>query len=268
MINLLMKLTEVSPAFRRFLWHRWYQYLAGYRISAWHYMNYGYQAPDSTKPRPLEDSDEPNRYCIQLYDRVASAVPLEGKQVLEVGSGRGGGCSFVHRYHHPERTVGVDISAKAVRFCRAQHQHSGLSFERGDAEHLPFDAATFDAVLNVESSHCYGSMKSFTEEVARVLRPGGHFLFTDFRTPDAAEQLQAIFQQSPLQVIEQEIITDDVLRALTLDSERKLELLEKSAPKRWLKTLKRFAAVEGSDVYQSFAEGTFIYVRYTLRKAE
>jgi hypothetical protein len=40
-------------------------------------MNYGY-APleDGEQPLVLETDDEVNRYAIQLYDRVARAVPL------------------------------------------------------------------------------------------------------------------------------------------------------------------------------------------------
>ncbi|MGH7787775.1 MAG: MGH1-like glycoside hydrolase domain-containing protein, partial [Candidatus Binatia bacterium] len=39
----------------------------------------------------LDDADEPNRYSIQLYHRVATQVDLAGKDVLEVGCGHGGG---------------------------------------------------------------------------------------------------------------------------------------------------------------------------------
>ena len=78
MINLLMKMAEQSPAFRRFLWHRWYQYLAGYRLSDWHFMNYGFQAETGDAEQlQLEAADEPNRYCIQLYDRVAAPFPCK-----------------------------------------------------------------------------------------------------------------------------------------------------------------------------------------------
>mgnify|MGYP000514460251 CR=1 FL=1 len=267
MLGLLMKLAERSPAIRRFLWLRWYQYLAGYDEREWHFMNYGYQtAVAEDEPRKLQPADEPNRYSIQLYDRVAGAVDLRGKALLEVGSGRGGGSSFVHRYHHPTQTTGLDFSAKAVKFCRARHHYAGLEFAHGDAEHMPFADDSFDAVLNVESSHCYGSMPRFVAEVARVLRPEGHFLFADFRTPAMAEQLRQLFAESNLEIVERETITDNVLRALSLDSERKLSLLEKAAPKRMLGTLRRFAAIEGSDVYESFANGTFVYERYALRK--
>ncbi|QDU31359.1 Phthiotriol/phenolphthiotriol dimycocerosates methyltransferase [Anatilimnocola aggregata] len=55
----------------------------------------------------------------------------------------------------------------------------GLSFVVGDAENLPFEDDTFDAVVNVESSHCYRSDPAFLAQVRRVLRTGGHVLFAD-----------------------------------------------------------------------------------------
>jgi SAM-dependent methyltransferase len=38
-----------------------------------------------------------------------------------------------------------------------------------------------DAVVNIESSHCYESMDTFLSEACRVLRPGGRFFFADLR---------------------------------------------------------------------------------------
>src|SRR5580658_10268320 len=56
------------------------------------FLNYGYATSGAGGTTlQLEAVDEANRYPIQLYNRVASAVDLRGKDVLEVGSGRGGG---------------------------------------------------------------------------------------------------------------------------------------------------------------------------------
>ena len=62
-------------------------------------MNYGWASLDPTASAlTLRPEDEPNRYCIQLYHRVASVVDLCGSDVLEVGCGRGRGASYVMRY--------------------------------------------------------------------------------------------------------------------------------------------------------------------------
>jgi ubiquinone/menaquinone biosynthesis C-methylase UbiE len=267
LIKLALKLTELSPRFKRLIWRRWYQYLAGYKVSDWRFMNYGYAPLDPDEaPLELEPDDEPDRYAIQLYHRVAGAIDLAGRDVLEVGCGRGGGASFVKRYHRPRQMTGVDFSARAVRFCRKQHRLEGLSFVHGDAEALPLGDDLFDAVINVESSHCYGSMPAFLREVKRVLRPGGHFLFADLRSAGDRDRLHAQFQEIGLQVIERQELTANVLEALRQDSERKLALIERSVNRRLIRLFRQFAAIEGSEVYEGLRSGAIVYQRYALRK--
>ena len=162
--------------------------------------------------------------------------------------------------------TGVDFSAKAVRFCQQSHHVEGLSFVQGDAESLPLADGSFDAVLNVESSHCYGSMPAFLRQVQRILRPGGHFLFADLRMAKDLDRLHEHLLASGLTLLDREDITPSVLAALRRDSQRKLSLIEASVPKRLLPTFRQFAAVEGSETYEAFARGAMAYVRYVLRK--
>jgi ubiquinone/menaquinone biosynthesis C-methylase UbiE len=162
--------------------------------------------------------------------------------------------------------IGVDFSAKAVDFCNRYHARPGLMFVPGDSEALPFDDASFDVVLNVESSHCYTSMERFLGEVARVLRPGGHFLFTDHRSEDKIGQLRAQLSATGLQVLRDQSITPNVVRALDLDNERKLRLIEQHAPRMIRKRFERFAAVKGSQLYELFRTGALDYRSFVLRK--
>ncbi|MEO8496246.1 MAG: class I SAM-dependent methyltransferase [Planctomycetota bacterium] len=267
LIRLAMKLSASSPRFKRLLWRRWYEYLASYKIAEWGFMNYGYAPLDaSEEPLALHSEDESNRYAIQLYWRVARAVELQGRQVLEVGCGRGGGSSFVTRHVHPSDMTAVDFSAKAVRFCQTTHQIERLRFVQGDAEALPFDDESFDAVINVESSHCYGSMPAFLREVKRVLRPGGHFLFADLRGSDDCDRLDAELAETEMSVLEKQDVTANVLEALRLDSQRKLDLIQRSVSKRLVGTFRQFAAIEGSEVFDGFKNGTTRYLRYVLQK--
>ena len=80
-------------AVRRLVWRACYEALAK-RVSTpdWAFMNYGY-APatvDVGRP-PLRSSDERDRLCIQLYLHAIDDCDLRDRDVLEVGSGRGGG---------------------------------------------------------------------------------------------------------------------------------------------------------------------------------
>ena len=130
---------------------------------------------------PLAESDEPHRYAIQLYHRVAGQADLTGKRVLEISCGHGGGASYLMRTLSPASYTGLDLNPVGLDFCRRKHQLPGLDFVAGDAEKLPFPDQSFDVVINVEASHCYPRFTRFLDEVARVLRPEGHFLYADVR---------------------------------------------------------------------------------------
>ena len=113
-----LKLTGISPRFRRFFWRRSYQSLARrYQAEFWTFMNYGYAFEKS--PLVLDEQDEPNRYFIGLYHHVAGAIDLSNKTLLEIGCGRGGGASYIARYLNPANTTAIDLSPAAIAFCRS-----------------------------------------------------------------------------------------------------------------------------------------------------
>jgi ubiquinone/menaquinone biosynthesis C-methylase UbiE len=246
-----------------------YQYLA--RRAREHedllFWNFGFADPDSNgKKLLLEDSDEKHRYCIQLYDHVASSVDLKGQDVLEVGCGCGGGSSFIMKRHFPRSYSAVDLAEEAIELCNQHHSVPGLSFFCGQAESLPFEKDAFDVVINVESSHAYGSFDHFLREVQRVLRLNGYFLFTDFRHKDRMDQLRRSLENSGFQIHKEEIITPHVLRAMELDHERKMNLLNRKAPKLLLNSLKYWWGTRDSRRYELFSSGEDIYFSYVLQK--
>ena len=263
------KACRVSPGFRKLSRRIMYQVTA--RLiphREWRFMNYGFASLASDCDSLVLDAvDEADRYCIQLYDHVAGAVYLQGTEALEVGSGRGGGSYFVNRYLGAAQVVGLDYSEHAVSLCRQAYDLPGLRFVHGDAEDLPFDDVSFDALVNVESSHCYGSMSRFLAEVVRVLRPGGHFLFADFRRNKDLQLLDRQFDESGLRTLVRQDITPNVVAAIEMDNVRKLRQIQRAVP-RWLSGLMaEFAGAPGSRIYDDFTSGATNYVSYVLRKA-
>lgn len=144
------------------------------------FMNYGYAEPGRGRYAWLQERDRPNRYHLSLVRRVLEGVDLCGKSVLEVGCGRGGNCDYLLLYTAASRVTGVDLCAANARLASRRCNSASCSFVCGDAQRLPFRDASFDVVLNVESSHCYPSMERFVNETWRVLRPSGVFAHTDF----------------------------------------------------------------------------------------
>lgn len=247
-------------------WKLWYQILARrWRDDSWTFMNYGWMPPETEPPIPLAPEDEADRCFIGLYHRLSSHIPLAGKTVLEVGSGRGGGSSWLARTQGPARMTGLDFSPKAVALSRRFHQGvPTLTFQTGDAEALPFPDATFDAVLNVESSHCYGDMPRFVSEVARVLKPGGHFGWVDLRGPGMLPATEAAFQHPDLTAVVEEDLTQGVVRALDAAHARKAAVIDQLRVGRAL--AHQFSATRGTAIYSSLQKGQTRYLCKVLER--
>jgi SAM-dependent methyltransferase len=251
------------------LWKIWYPVLTRMtRNSPVVFLNYGYAEANAADEPVLQERDEADRACIGLYHHVATAIDLRGLDVLEVSCGHGGGASYVARYLRPKSMRGVDRNAKAIEFCRRQHKVEGLTFSCGNALALDFADGTFDVVINVEASHCYPDVPRFLGEVRRVLRPGGHFLYVDFRdvVPDRANWHKQI-EESGLEVISCEDISANVVLGMQRNHEKYMWLIQRLVPRplRWLAM--QFAGVKGSVIYKGLESGQTVYLFYHLRKA-
>ena len=253
--------------FRRFIWKHWYNHMASkYEKININLMNYGYVDRDSNTRLKLDSCDEAERYCVQLYHHVANAISLTGLNVLEVGCGRGGGASYVKRYLQPSSLTGVDFSTSNIDFCSQKYQILGLNFELGDAEALQFADNFFDAVINVESSHCYQHTDKFFAEVNRVLSPDGYFLFTDFRPKEAVENTQKQLHQAGFSFVKSENITANVYASMELEHQRKVKIINQQVPQIFRGLAGYFAAAKGTPMYEGLRTRELEYLHYVLRK--
>jgi SAM-dependent methyltransferase len=260
-------LYRAFPMLRRWAYRAWYHQLARLdRHGEVTYTNYGFDWPDGEPQPRLHEDDEPHRLGIQLYHHVATAVDLAGRDVLEIGCGRGGGASYIARYLEPRSTTGLDLDGGAVKFCRRNHCAPGLRFRRGSSEALPFPAGSFDAVVNVESSHCYGSMHTFLRQVHRVLRPDGHFLLADFRSRERVGILRGQFARAGFRIERERAITANVFAALARDNDRKLALIHRRVPYPLRAVFNQFAATEGTPTWEAFRTGSWEYLSFVLRR--
>ena len=95
----------------------------------------------------------------------------EGRRILDAGCGTGNNLAHFRRFG---RTVGVDLSDEALRFCRSR----GVAAAGGSLLSLPFPDGSFDAVTSfdvlyhrwVEDDHVA------VREIVRVMKPGGLLL--------------------------------------------------------------------------------------------
>ena len=263
--KIILIILKLSPSSKKWFWEKWYNLFAkNARNTNLRLMNYGYHAPEFDLT--LLEEDEIERYSIQLYHFVASHAEVKDKNVLEVGSGRGGGTSYIARYLSPSLITGIDISNKAVDLCLELYNIPNLEFICADSESLPFSDNSFEILVNVESSHCYGDVPRFLSEAYRVLRKDGYFLFCDFRTVDGLQELYDQFSNSELKFLNRIDITDNILQGLDKLSKYREEHIDKSVSIFIRKLFKTYAGIKGTEIYNSLANGSMIYIFAILKK--
>jgi 2-polyprenyl-6-hydroxyphenyl methylase/3-demethylubiquinone-9 3-methyltransferase len=122
-----------------------------------------------------------NRPRVGFYLRQLG--DLHGRRILDAGCG--GGLVARELAAAGAEVVGVDRSLGSLGVARRAANGSG-SFHpaQGRLEHLPFAGASFDAVVAADVLEHLPDLPAAVAELARVLAPGGSFLFdTVNRTP-------------------------------------------------------------------------------------
>lgn len=234
------------------------------------FLNYGFADLDlNSIPLELPAEDEENRYPIQLYYHVAKAIDWYGLEALEVSSGRGGGSRFIKQHFQPKQITGIDFSRKAVSFCNRYYSIDGLSFTHGNAESLPFPNNSFDIILNIEASFYYPNFRRFLNHVIRVLKPGGYFLYADMRYKEEIETWRAQLRDSGLQLVREEDITCNVVKALAMDHNRRRNLVNQYVPNLFRGLFSQFVGITYAGLARSEPKiGERIYLYFVLRKKD
>lgn len=105
--------------------------------------------------------------------------PLEGRQVLDVGSGTGDDTRELAELVGPlGRVVGTDVSSTMLD--EARRRGGPVEFTHGDIHALPFATASFDRVrVKLVRIHS-ADVDTADDELIRVLRPGGRLAVFDY----------------------------------------------------------------------------------------
>lgn len=233
--------------------------------------NFGYAPVD--KDVAFYETDL--QYGLQLYKELTKSkngcVINELSSVVEVGCGKGAGAEFLVRNHNPKLFTGVDFSQKAIDFCSLTYKHiKEAQFICADALQLPFTDHSVDVVINVESSHLYKDAGRFFTEVHRILKPGGRFLFTDYRPVKTypIERLEKEITDAGFSINEKRTITPNILDACKQASARREKLVEKVIPWYLRKYFRHYAVVSGSKKFLMMSNGEIVYVMYQLKKSK
>ncbi len=105
-----------------------------------------------------------------------------GEPLLDVPCGAFGSLAHGATVDRAGTVVGLDLAEEMLARARARVREISTPFAidvvHGDALDLPFDDASFGAVLSINGLHCMPDHVAFVHSVARVLRPGGTFTLT------------------------------------------------------------------------------------------
>jgi phosphoethanolamine N-methyltransferase len=116
--------------------------------------------------------------------RVLEGHDLTGKSVLDIGCGAGGIDLALVENHGAGYVTGIDVEDPVLSRARDLVEAKGLSARIGLCKvapgPLPFPPASFDVVFSKDSIVHIPDKAALMAEVARVLRPGGWFLASDW----------------------------------------------------------------------------------------
>lgn len=111
-------------------------------------------------------------------EELSASCHIEnGKYVLDVGCGIGKtACAFARR--RGCRVIGIDLSPRMVEWAKETARREGVfdqvEFRTADAQQLPFDDATFDAVICESVLAFVADKAKALREFIRACKPGGY----------------------------------------------------------------------------------------------
>ena len=119
---------------------------------------------------------------VATRELAALAEFTPGLRVLDVGSGLGGPARFLAAECGCDVT-GLDLQPEFCTVANALSRRSGLGertrFQQGSALAMPFADGAFDAAWTIQMQMNIADKPRLYGEIARVLRPGGRFVFQD-----------------------------------------------------------------------------------------
>ena len=112
-------------------------------------------------------------YSAGVPDFINEIGIKAGDKVLDVACGTGNQSVPVAR--SGADVTGIDIAPNLIDQAKANAEKAGLKikFEVGDAENLPYEEASFDAVITMFGAMFAPRPEIIASELTRVTRPGG-----------------------------------------------------------------------------------------------
>ncbi len=105
---------------------------------------------------------------------------VKSKDVLDIASGEGYGCSLMSS--NAQSVTGVDIEEEAIEHAIKSYKKDNLRFIKGDIRFIPLPDSSFDVITCFETIEHIQEHSQAMKELKRVLKPDGILLIS---TPDS-----------------------------------------------------------------------------------
>lgn len=225
------------------------------------FLNWGYapglvgRQDEAERPVP---SGVPQQVQWRLVLEALAGIPIDGRDLLDIGCGRGGALDVIARQFTPRTLTGLDLSPANIAHCRRLHDRARVRLQVGDACRLPYRDRSVDVVLNIESASGYPDFTTFVRHVARVLRPDGVFVYVDLVPTDCLGELHALLAALGLAVTRDRDVTANVLAARRENERSETVLFEADDPEL-ASYLRAYRAGPGSGLFQAMEAGSVGY---------
>ena len=141
---------------------------------------------------------------LQLICELINLQP--NHTLLDIGCGKGGPGLFVADQTNAN-LIGMDIDEGAITLAKALQQrlklnpglHPPANFKLGSFTETALAAASVDAIMSIDALILVPNKQQAIDEMARVLKPGGRFIFTTWDRPE--HDLDAMLKRSGFKLI-------------------------------------------------------------------
>ncbi len=140
-------------------------------------------------------------YAKLVAERCAVLHP---NRILETAAGTGILTRAVHRAAPQTQIVATDVNPAMLEYAAKALRFENVSFRPANAQDLPFDAGSFDAVLCQFGVMFFPDKVRAHSEARRVLCPNGQYLLVAFNRLElnpipkaAADAVNALFANEP-----------------------------------------------------------------------
>lgn len=267
-------------------------------VNSWdsQHFHFGIFEPGELRPEHRHPDQVPalRKALLRMIERIVAPADLEeGRQVVDAGCGVGGTAQWLAgRFGVQVR--GVNICRRQLRIAERRAARGPLgdrvSFHWGDcSQRLPFDDASVDAIVNVESACHYSDRARFIAECHRILRPGGTLAAMDWVVPDEVDEhraaavidpvceawtmvslerpsgYRALLEDAGLRLLEEEMLGEEV-RPNALLFARGARMLEEQGAHLELDMSTQRLYLQFDRLSRAWLAGDFGLYRYAARK--